>query len=368
MMQKKIEFKSHPGVTSLLVVLGLSLFMITLVSGIAALSLREQQQTRNVEFSNKALRIAEAGVKVAAQRLATDPGYTKTSCEPGTDYAGIMSDGDSSQAVTCVEVRSDFTAYEGFVERDKSSQLIIDTPPENKGPNSIELSWYHKTLDQELSEYAYPNSSFYPTAQNPLYKWAPSIEMNFVYWPKNNNLGTPGASMQTATIFFTPGRPDQSQNGVDTQCEGQSGVSMPGQYRCMTKSAPGKTGFDLSRALRMPGGTSSQDYNFMIRTKPRYKETHFQLVAYDVDGKPINVKSTSAQIDITARAGGTYRRIKAEKTIIPTVLDNLFDSVLYVGNGSNDEPGVTRDICKNLVVKADYTLAPTSNAPLCTPN
>jgi hypothetical protein len=78
------------------------------------------------------------------------------------------------------------------------------------------------------------------------------------------------------------------------------------------------------------------------------------------------LKSDKAQIDVTARTGDLYRRIKAEKVIAPTVLDNLFDSVLYAGNGSNDSS--SRDICKNLVVRENGTLAPASSAPLCVSN
>lgn len=357
----------YSGATSLLVVLGLGLFMIVLVSGIAALSLREQQQARNTEFSNRALQTAEAGVKAAVQKLSSNPNFTKEGCAPGVDFENVIPNNDLNQEITCIEIKNKFSAYEGFSEQDKATQLIIETPATDKGPNSIQLNWHSNTLDENLASYAYGSNAFYPVVQG--YNYAASIEMNFIFWPRNTNFNGSDLTkqMQTATIFFTPGRPDQSQpsNGVDSMCQGQPGVTVSGDYRCVTKSAVSNTGFDLSRALRIPTGTS-QDYNMVVRIKPRYEKTHFQFIAYDADGKQIGIKSTRAQIDVTARTGDLYRRIKAEKVIVPTSLESLFDSVLYAGNGSNDNS--SRNICKNLVVRADGSLAPTTDAPICSPN
>lgn len=354
-------------------VLAVGMFMIVLVSGIAALSLREQQQVRNTEFSNRALQTAEAGVRVAVQKLSADPNYTKTGCAPGPDYENIIQDTSLNQEITCIEVNNSFSSYEGSVEHDKAKQLTIETPASVKGPNSLQLRWHSKTQDQDngLGQYALPNSGpFYPTI--PQYdngKYAASIEMTFIFWPRNSNFNgsDPTKQLQTATIFFTPGQDDKSQpsNSVTSKCQNQApNIQNLGEYRCVTNPIS-STGFDLSKAVRIPDGTA-QNYNFMVRIKPRYKDTNFQFTAYDVDGRIINTKSNNAQIDVTARTGDLYRRIKAEKVIVPAVLESLFDSVLYAGNGSNDS--ANRDICKNLVVRANGALAPTSSAPLCTSN
>lgn len=359
-MQRLIKSK-YSGVTSLLVVLALGMFMIVLVSGIAALSLREQQQAKNTEFSNRALQTAEAGVKVAVQKLSSDPNYTKTGCAPGPDYENIIQDSSLNQEITCIEVKNSFNSYEAPAESDKSRQLTIKAPAANLGIKSVQLRWHSKTLDPPLANYATPASGpFYPTSQNPAYQWASSVEMTFIYWPVGPSIVS-GDNIKIATVFFTPGNQDLAHTTISTKCEKQSGATNLGEYRCATN--PSSTeGFDLSSVL----GVDSTNFDYVVRIKPRYADTHFQFTAYDKDKKPMILKSNVAQIDVTARTGDLYRRIKAEKVIAPTALDSLFDSVLYAGAGSSDNS--TRDICKNLVVRANGTLAPTSSAPLCTPN
>ena len=64
-----------PGVTSLLFVLVIGLLLVVMVAGIAALTVREQQQASNTEQSNRALQTAEAGVKAAVQKLDSDSNY-----------------------------------------------------------------------------------------------------------------------------------------------------------------------------------------------------------------------------------------------------------------------------------------------------
>lgn len=359
LMQRLIKSK-YSGATSLLVVLALGMFMIVLVSGIAALSLREQQQTRNTEFSNRALQTAEAGVKVAVQKLSANPNYTKTGCAPGPDFENIIQDSSLNQEITCIEVKNSFDSYEGFAEGDKSSQLIIKAPAVNLGIKNVQLRWHSKTLDAVLPNYAMPNSGpFYPTSQNPAYQWASSVEMTFIYWPVGPTIS--GDNIKIATVFFTPGNQDLAHTAISTKCEKQSGAANLGEYRCVTNPSSSE-GFDLSSVL----GVDSTNHDYVVRIKPRYTDTHFQFTAYDKNKKQMNIQSTKAQIDVTARSGDLYRRIKAEKVIAPTVLDSLFDSVLYAGAGSSDN--TTRDICKNLVVRANGTLAPTTSAPLCTPN
>ena len=92
---------------------------------------------------------------------------------------------------------------------------------------------------------------------------------------------------------------------------------------------------------------------------------HFQFTAYDVNNNPIDMKSDKAQIDVTARSGNLYRRIRAEKTVSPSSLESVFDSVLYAGNGANDQANTRRDICKSMVVRSNNSLAPATGVVPC---
>lgn len=358
-MNIKLSTK-QPGVTSLLVVLGIGLFMMVLVSGIAALSLREQQQARNTEFSNRALQTAEAGIKAAVQKLSEDPGYTKTDCPPGVDFEDVIPSNDLNQEITCIEVKSTFSTYQGQADIDKASQLIINAPAANLGMKSVQLRWHSKTLDPILASYVLPStgqqSNLYPTSQNPPYQWAASPEITFIYWPIGNI--SAANNIKTATVFFTPGRDDQAHPEISTKCVGQSGATNTGDYRCVTNGDL-PAGFDISSIV----GVDPTQYNYAVRIKPRYTNMHFQFTAFDKDGKQMNLQSNKAQIDVTARTGDLYRRVKAEKLISPGVLESLFDSVLYAGAGANDTSA--RSICKKLVVRSNGAIAPTQTPQTC---
>lgn len=367
--------KKRLGATSLLVVLGVGMFMIVVVSGIAALSLREQQQTRNTEFSNRALQTAEAGVKAAVQKLVDDPTYQKIGCDvEGSGYEDVVPNNDLNQEITCIEVKNTFKTFEGFNNMDRATQLTIDTS-DSPGPKSMQLRWHSKTLDENknLAQYALPGSGpFYPSvAQYDANKYAASVELTFIYWAKGNFGSSAQTAPQIATVFFTPGQEDKakgfnglSNNEVNSKCENQEpNIPNLGEYRCVTN--PNSIyGFDLSKAIRIADGTA-QNYNFVVRIKPRYANMHFQFTAYDVNNNPIDMKSDKAQIDVTARSGNLYRRIRAEKTVSPSSLESVFDSVLYAGNGANDQANTRRDICKSMVVRSNNSLAPATGVVPC---
>lgn len=359
------------GATSLIVVLTVGMIFIAIVGGIAALTIREQRQATNVDQSNRALQTAEAGVKLASQKLTENSSYQLgESCgeQVPPEYRDLFG-AEQQQQVTCVSVATEFSELEGVIEKDQATQVIIQREPGQPGPGSMQLRWHSDTADPEVPEiasYSSPDNEFYPDDDG--YSAAAAPEITFVRWPK----GTITSSvMDTETVFFMPGHedkgknPDGSLNGVTSACENSEGVKPQnaGAYRCVTNPAQEK-GFNLNNALRLTSG-SSGDFNYAIRIKPRYADTHFQLRVWDTAGNIMTLKGTNAIIDITARSGNLYRRIKAEKPIIPTALENMSDSVLFAGRGNDDLQN--KNICKTLVVNDEGKLAPAQEQPNCTP-
>jgi len=370
----KIKYKKFRGVTSLLFVLAVGIVLVVMIAGIAALTVREQRQASNVDLSNRALLAAESGVKAAAAKINTDSAYTKIGCDPG-DFSNILT---PAEEITCIEVKSNFNPnYEGFAQRDRAVQLFMgpafaDTAiPSNLNPNVspafIDFKWHSATLDNTITRtvqgvsqpgYNY-TSNLYPEANN--YNNAASIEMSFVYWPTNLNISSVSDSVKVATIFFVPGRADAGfsavggRTAVNNLCEGQANFPGAGNYRCTTIKEVGKAGFNVANAL----GIDPNEYNFAIRIKPRYVDTHFEFKAFNSANTSIAVKSAKAQIDVTAKVGNLYRRVKAEKNIIPMALESITDSVLYAGSGPGQN--TPKGICKNNIVKIENNVV--SDAP-----
>ena len=373
LMQKGFSRK-QPGVTSLLLVLAIGLTLTVMIAGISALSIREQQQASNTELSNKALQAAESGVKLALQKLNDNPSFSTpaNTCNKLRDL-DITANVGSNSEITCIEVKNVFTgSYEGKIERDKATQVFIGGQacpkgqnPDgscvggvviaNKGANNFQFRWHSKTLDQTLADYT--NIATYPVVEG--YKSAASIEMTFIYWPRADGF----TQVKSATVFFVPGQDDLGYSAADgtgrTQVKTDCAANSPknGNYRC---GIGGDLGINLQNTLGL--AEAGENYNFAIRIKPYYADTHFEATALiDSSTNTVPIQSSKAQIDVTAKTNNLYRRVKAEKVIIPSAVENIFESTIY--SASTGTLGSNAGICKTIVVLKDNTLAP--NQPAC---
>jgi type II secretory pathway pseudopilin PulG len=353
---KEIVALKHKGVTSLLFVLAIGLVLVVMVAGIAALTIREQQQASNTELSNRALQTAEAGVRAATQKLAQDPSYTKNECtlDPGNVFSNVVP-ASTGQSITCATVTSLFAnVYTGYLESADSQEFLLgpafaDAPI---SPAYLKLSWNN---NEDSTSPIYTGELYPPSVSQ--YSNAAFIELNIIYWP-NSNAKPDDFRMQS--FLLTPAAENatntNSRNGVSAKCVTNV------EYNCSTIDASAtQEGFNVATAL---GIASVNEYNFDIRVQPWYANTHIQLKGFSTTGSATSFKSNKAQIDITAKSGNLYRRIKAQRLIRATVLDNVFTSVLYSGKGPNENRNL--DVCKNFQVKrSDNTVDPNSASPNC---
>ncbi len=330
---------NRQGVTSLLFVLAISLVLIVMVGGIAALTVREQQQASNTELSNRALQTAEAGVKAVVAKLSANPTYSKAGCGSADGNALDLGLSISDQTITCATVTSLFiAAYDGFLETDRTTQFIYD-PTNSIGtdtPYYLKLSWNDPNLDGVNQAAAAWTNSLYPAVSD--YTAAAMVEMNIVYWPKD---GATANNFKNATLLFAPGKAASANNPIANTCGN-------GTYSCTTTNDGNNDGFSIATATGIPAANVG-NYNYAIRITPRYRGTHFAFTAYKSDGKTVTpAQSNKAQIDITAKVGNLYRRVKAEKIILPSSIETIGTSVLYAGRGPNDS--ASYGICKTAVV------------------
>ena len=358
----------HPGVTSLLFVLAIGLLLVIMVAGIAALTVREQQQASNTELSNRALQAAEAGVKAAAQKLEADSNYTKADCAPGSDFSTLSL--GSGQSISCITVsRVSQGGWSGYVESDKSQEFFAG-PDFSEAPNSpgyLKIEWNDPGLgDSSNPVFSIPPAKLYPPSIAG-YNNAALIELNVIYWPTRD--ANPD-SFRTETFLIAPVNSSTSDTDANVRRGVKATCSSGNGYNCTTTNAAGQQGFNVKTALNLGLADSVDNYNFDIRIVPRYANTHFKLSAFGTDGAVVakNLLSNYAQIDVTAKSGNLYRRIKAQKQIKPTIYDSVFTSVLYTGKGTNDDS--QRDICKNFAVRlsgTDYVVG-TANMAGAKPN
>lgn len=342
---KKVEYIKPKGVTSILVVIAVTVILTIIIGGIAALTVRELRQASNTELSNRALQTAESGVKAMVQKLNSDPTYTKTDCAPGI-FENVVT--DTNQEITCITSTSQFNgSYESYLEKDNATQVFlgqaytsIEADTANT-PQYLKVSWNEETLDKP-EIVAYPvTGELYPGSNE--YKYAAGMEITIISWPST---GLSATNAEVATIFVMPGRDDAGYTSKNPGSTKLTTNCSNTPYKCTTKDATGKPGFDIFAAL---GKTYNANTKFAIRVKPRYANTHYKIEAFNSSSQTVNIQSSKAQIDVTAKVGNLYRRVKAEKVVLPSSVENVFDSVLFSGNNISD--GSSPGICKNIVTK-----------------
>lgn len=326
-LMQSIKNKNLPGVTSLLLVIAISLALTTIIAGISALSIREIQQASNTDLSNRAYQAAESAVRIVENKLKDDPKFTNSGCGYPDLFSTITANGEQ---ITCLRVTNQFNNYEASIKEDDVAQLQVE------GANlaNMQLSWGRGTTGgQAYSGELYPEQSGYNNAAG--------IELTIAYWPNTGNLGS--GSIDSKTVFIMPGK---SNNPGPVSITSECGTQVVASgYACAASQA------ELKKLLP----TNPNSYNYAIRIKPRYADASIKFVSVDAQGNAINIKSNKAQIDVTAKVGDLYRRVKANVVIAPTAVPNMFDSVLYTAapNGENS----SKNICKNITVKqSDGTL------------
>ena len=359
------------GITSLLFVLAISLVLIVMVGGIAALTVREQQQASNTELSNRALQTAEAGVKAAVAKLSATPTYSKDTCGTAFSNANDLGLSITDQTITCATVTSLFsTTYDGFLESDRTTQFIYAPSALADIPYYLKLSWNAPSLGDTAANIAAFGGSLYPIG-DVSYTAAAMVEMNIIYWPKTTLAGcqtgitaTGTCGFKNATLLFAPGNnTNNTKNPIANTCGA-------GTYSCTTTNDGTNGGFSIENAIKITMNIATFDpskYNYAIRITPRYKSTHFAFTAYQTGGTTIApAQSNKAQIDITAKVGNLYRRVKAEKIITPSAIETIGTSVLYAGLTRPTNQNLLPDICKTIFVNPiDYTLISGTPGPLC---
>ena len=355
--------KSYPGVTSLLLVLAIGLVLTVMVAGITAFTIREIQQSSNTELSNRALQTAESGVRLAAQQLASNPAYAVNDCPVSSNSSSIYSNivnANLNESITCIEVKSTFNGvFEGSAQTDMASQISMgpNTTYATGGqtPRYINLQWHDKTLDGTLANYIInPLYAYYPTINNAK-DHAASVELDIVYWKGGDSVSLKNDDIKVANILLnqehTAPKYSNSSIQLDNKCYPDNTVQYIGNYACGTVAASGNKGFDLPVILGIDP-LSFTSYNVILRFKPRYRSTHFIVQAYAANNTTlVPIKSADAIIDVTAKTGNLYRRVKATAPVASSALENVFDSAIYSGRGADDR--TNNGICKKIIVKAD---------------
>lgn len=325
------------GFVSLITAIMVSLLLMVVTLSMVTLEVVQLRKAADSEQAIRAFYTAEAGVEDAVNKVlngtvtgdqsCTDAGgnLVAGSREPNFDSAG-------QAGWTCQQI-SFSGRPTGKLERPDVATTI--DPGAAPAFTSVMVEW-------DQSNNADPNYYNAPVVLPPMsnYTYASPIELTVVRYPSSTVKVTdfcsdnqkPSSSsckvlMQNALIAprgTTPGAGTQAYNGEFANggpFAGRCWQARP-EYRCQEVL----TGFN-------PG------HNYLFRIRSRYGGSAYRFTFYDGAGNVVSVPDGTATIDVTAKAGQSYRRTITKVPISKGVASGL-DYVIFSDTG----------ICKSFTV------------------
>jgi len=340
------------GATSLLIVVGLSLVLITIITGLTSLSIQQSRQALNTDLSNRARIAAEATARDAAQLLNQYPDLQVPNCDGSgitgyktpvttTDDANnltkpvLSKDSDNTTSVVCRTITSIAPVQNQTILKDESTQFFTYLPT-GTGVSNFRLLWGNGGTENQI----FGGVDTFPTALGA--STPAALELTFVWWPKTGSAPVDSDGLPVKAVVILPRNNNPDPSPINTyhplvSCGGFAGVGTYSgfQYGCEMK-------VDIGSMLSINPNT----HNIVMKVKSRYKDSSIQVEFFSDNSfqapKLVPVKSSIATIDITAKVGDLYRRITAQK---PVGGNSVVEDVLY----SN------KTICKTLTVYEDFS-------------
>lgn len=312
------------GMVSMITTIIVGILLVIIVTSMTSLMIGELRQSADADQSIRAYYAAEAGVEDAILKIKKAlPGRVAghgPACQPAVSIGQVT--------YTCQRIMYDTNILTGTLAKEQPLQIDLSTasPPNVR---RIEVSW-NTDNDAPVPFPAIGAGEFPPGGS-----WGarPAVmELSLASYPDNPSFSLSQINFQTTIL-----KPQNSAGGASVSNIADAGpidvdcaASRP--YRCMAIIQ----GLDPTR-------------NYVMRLKPRYAATHYQVQAFNcslpASCPASDVPDQFATIDVTARAGDVYRRVVVKMPVVAGV--HNVDYVLWSDT----------DICKNFKVRESLNQA-----------
>jgi hypothetical protein len=315
--------KRQDGAVALLTTIIISILLTIITTGLLTLMVAELRQANDAEQSVRAYYAAQSGVEDAIAKVVTalgNPNKTDQTCATaGSQNLDLDNTGGTAVGWSCQQILYSGSPSGSLPVPDKAVQIDIG----NSNVGSVKVEW-------DLSKA--PPANFYNAPAtfpaSPSWAYAAPLETTIVEYNKGAfSANTPGAITLRNAVFKphiggTSSTPlanigATAKNPINGVC-----VQSTTAYHCSAIIA------NLSAAK-----------NYLFRLRSRYVGTDYKLTFYagaTGNGAVVNVPDGTATIDITAKAGDSFRRVIYKVPYSRGAAQGL-DYVIY----SED------DICKN---------------------
>jgi hypothetical protein len=330
------KMQNQDGFVALFTCIMVSLLLVIITVGMVTIEALQLRKSEDSEQSLRAYYTAEAGIEDAVSQILSGtiaPGVGDNTCNSSANYdplGGAVASADW----TCQDV-SFSGAPEGLL---KIPDQAVTVDPGNVVPgySSVLLEW-DQSADPNPAHFTVNLAAGLPDQPTYVANYAAApIELAIVQYPNGPfAAGNPQLTLENALIVpdvgagfgnvnyaaanFTTNWPF-SGNCSPNRTVGYGGN--PTNYNCyaiMTGLSPGK--------------------NYLFRLRSRYLPSSYKMTFFAPSGAIESVADGTATIDVTAKAGSTYRRVLAKLPLTKGAAASL-NYVMYSDN----------DICKDFDV------------------
>ncbi|MBW3538220.1 hypothetical protein KY386_01870 [Candidatus Parcubacteria bacterium] len=314
-MSRPSFLQDQKGVVALATTIIVSLLLLIITTAMVSLMMGELRQAEDADQSIRAYYAAEAGAEEALLELKRAINSGGALSFSGNCVASSVAD----IAYTCKRITATSNTLENKSARDRSQQFEI---PASAGFNRIDLSWNISGFEQDpLAPNPFPFISNFPPGAS--WNFPAVMELSDVTYPSGTFTA---GNINLQTLVLRPNRTGGAATGI--------GAVGPVSVRC-TANVPQNDPYNCR--ISITGFNAGQ--NHILRLRPRYAGAHYKLEFYN-NGTRVSVPDQNAAVDVTARAGDVFRRIRINVPIRSGAASGL-DHVLFSDT----------DICKNFEVR-----------------
>ncbi len=347
-LRAKSRELNQEGITSIVVVFVLVTLLTLIGIGFTKIMNRSLQSSAANQQATAANYAAQSGVNDVLSYLKTQPTTAATKCDdliktgaPLASAAKLSSDG--STAYTCVLVDPNPTSLFYQSLSPYKSQIVKVTTSTQLA--SLLFSWQSPNRQ---------HNQFIPTAGGQtLYdektwsnkNYAPLLRLTLYPIPANGDLS--GVQANSKTFFLYPQA--SGSNTLDYNASGDVSAA-----NCNSKnigSFVGSADYDCNLVIN---NLPSASY-FYARFAPYYDQAVVKIKGNDSSGQPVKFKNVQSVVDVTAKSGGSTKRLQAR--IDTSAASGGID--FNISAGSDNVPefslGSADTICKRLKVPSSLS-------------
>lgn len=333
-----IRVRNDRGFVSLFTCIMISLLLMVITLSMISIQTLQLRKAEDAEQALRAYYTAEAGVEDAVSKVlaqvSSGAALVDQACQANASY-----DIPGAAGWTCQQISFSGTPFGKLDSPDMVKTVdpgVLATPF-----RSVVIQWNQST---NTSAGFYNMPAALPNQATGAANYAAPIELSIVEYPTGGfAAGDPGLKLQNVVI--RPGGGGGGPATINYSSAGfKTGSPYAGNCTALPHSLPGGYGAGTSTNYNCHAILTNMDpskaYIFRIRSK--YTASAFRMVFHSAangTGSVVTVPDGTATIDVTAKAGQTYRRVISKLPLNKGGAAGL-NYVMYSDN----------DICKNFVV------------------